>query len=107
MGGAIYLVPALIMQMLWSLLDLKMGRLLRVYQSSFVVAAVLIVLVPGFDIHYQTLQPWQLWTLPLLLLLPWMVVREAYKGHPEARTALTGVMIFLAACVNDLMIDPC
>jgi diguanylate cyclase (GGDEF)-like protein len=103
--GAIYLVPALVMQMLWSLLDLKMGRLLRIYQSCFVLVAVLIVLVPGLDIHYQTLQPWQFCTLPLLFFLPWIVVREAYKGHAEARTALTGVMIFLAACVNDLMID--
>jgi diguanylate cyclase (GGDEF)-like protein len=82
-----------------------MGRFLRVYQSTFVVAAVLVVLVPGIDIHYQTLQPWQYSTLPLVFFIPWIVIREAYKGHPEARTALTGVMIFLAACVNDLMID--
>jgi diguanylate cyclase (GGDEF)-like protein len=103
--GAIYLFPALVIQMIWSLLDLQISKLLRVYQSSFVVAAVVIVLVPGLDIHYQTLQPWQFWTIPLLFLVPWFIVREAYRGHPEARTTMAGVMIFLAACINDLMIS--
>lgn len=103
--GAIYLFPALVIQLIWSLLDLQITKLLRVYQLSFVVAAVLIVLVPGMDIHSQTLQPWQFWTIPLLLTAPWLIVREAHAGHPEARTALVGVMIFLTACINDLMID--
>ncbi len=102
---AIYLVPALVIQMFWSLLDLQIGKLLRIYQSSFVVAAVLIVLVPGIDIHYYTLEPWQYWIVPLLFFIPSLVIREAYKGHPEARTVLAGVMIFLAACISDLMID--
>ena len=66
---------------------------------------MIVVLIPGVDIHYMSLQPWQLWTLPLLPLIPWMIVREARAGHAEARTAMVGVMIFLAACVNDLMID--
>jgi diguanylate cyclase (GGDEF)-like protein len=103
--GAIYLFPALVIQLLWSLLDLQISRLLRVYQASFVLAAVLIVLVPGIDIHAQTLQPWQFWTLPLLIIIPWLIIREAHAGHPEARTALVGVLIFLAACINDLMIE--
>jgi len=87
------------------LIDLKIARFLRVYQFSFVVAAVLIVLVPGIEIHSQTLHLWQYWTLPLLLIIPWLIIREAHAGHPEARTALIGVMIFLTACTNDLMID--
>ena len=103
--GAIYLFPALFIQLIWSLLDLQITKLLRVYQLSFVVAAVLIILVPGIDIHSQTLQPWQFWILPLLLLIPWLIIREAHAGHPEARTALVGVMIFLTTCINDLMID--
>ncbi|MBE9537747.1 MAG: diguanylate cyclase [Proteobacteria bacterium] len=103
--GAIYLFPALVIQMMWSLLDLPIGRLLRVYQFSFIVIAVVIVLVPGIDIHYHTLRPWQLSTLGLLLLIPWIIVREARAGNVEARTALIGVLVFLAACTNDLMID--
>ncbi len=103
--GVIYLFPALVIQMTWSLLDLKIGRLLRAYQFSFLFAAVVVVLVPGINIHYQTLQPWQVWTLPLLPIIPWMIIREAGAGNAEARTALFGVLVFLAACTNDLMID--
>jgi diguanylate cyclase (GGDEF)-like protein len=103
--GAIYLFPALVVQMMWSLLNLPVGRLLRAYQFSFIAAAVVVVLIPGIDIHYHTLRPWQMWTLGLLLLIPWVIVREARSGNAEARTALIGVFIFLAACTNDLMID--
>jgi len=103
--GAIYLFPALVIQMVWSLLELPVGRLLRAYQLSFIVAAVVVVLVPGIDIHYHSLRPWQIWSLGLLLLIPWVVIREARSGNAEARTAFVGMFVFLAACTNDLMID--
>ncbi len=103
--GAIYLFPALVIQMIWSLLDLPIGRLLRVYQCCFIAFAFVVVLVPSIDIHYITLRPWQMWSIPLLGLIPWVIVRETRKGNPEARTALLGVLVFFAACTNDLMID--
>jgi diguanylate cyclase (GGDEF)-like protein len=46
-----------------------------------------------------------LWTLPILVIAPWLVVREARAGNGEARTLLVGLLIFLATCVNDLLID--
>ena len=103
--AAIYLLPAIALQMVWSLLQLPIGRLLRVYQLSFVVIALAVVTVPGLDIHYHTLRPWQLWSIALLAALPVAVIREARAGNAEARTALIGVLIFAAACTNDLLID--
>ncbi len=64
-----------------------------------------VALSPGLDIHYPTLHPWQLWSVPLLLAIPWIIMRETATGNREARTALAGVFIFAAACVNDLLID--
>jgi len=103
--GAIYVFPALVIQMMCSLLELPIGRLLRAYQFSFVVAAVVIVLVPGIDVHYVTLKPWQVWTLGALVFIPWVIIREARSGNPEARTVSLGMLVFTAACTNDLMID--
>ncbi|MEP6390082.1 MAG: diguanylate cyclase [Halioglobus sp.] len=103
--GAIYLFPALAIQTVWSLLDEPVGRYLRAYQLSFPIAAFVVVLVPGHDINAETLRFWQAWTLPALLLTPLLMVRKLRDHHPEARTLFLGVLIFIAACVNDLLID--
>ena len=103
--GAIYIFPAVGIQMIWSLLQLPIGRALRAYQLSFVALSVLVLLVPGHSIHYYTLNLWQLWTLPIIALAPWVIFRETRAGNPEARTVLLGTVIFLATAVNDLLID--
>jgi diguanylate cyclase (GGDEF)-like protein len=103
--GAIYLFPALAIQTVWSLLDEPIGRYLRTYQLSFPVAALIVVLVPGHDIHAETLRIWQVWTVPALVLTPVLMLRKLRDRHPEARTLFLGVLIFIAACVNDLLID--
>ncbi|MCZ6832092.1 MAG: GGDEF domain-containing protein [Gammaproteobacteria bacterium] len=103
--GMIFLFPAVAIQMMWSLLQLPIGRWLRAYQLSFIAFAILVVLVPGLDIHYYTLRPWQIWSLALLVGIPWMFIREAYSGNAEARTGLVGILVFAAACTNDLLID--
>jgi len=103
--GAIYLFPALAIQTIWLLLDEPIGRYLRAYQLSFPIAALVVVLVPGHDINAETLRVWQAWSLPALLLTPLLMVQKLRDHHPEARTLFLGVLIFIAACVNDLLID--
>ncbi|MCB1674901.1 MAG: diguanylate cyclase [Halioglobus sp.] len=104
--GAIHLLPALTLQMVWSLLREPIGRWLRIYQLSFVAASVLIVAIPGHDIHYRTVGWLELWTLPLMLVLtPGLVLRKAIQGNAEARTLLVGLLIFLVACGHDMLIN--
>jgi diguanylate cyclase (GGDEF)-like protein len=103
--GAIYLFPAIAMQTIWHLLELPVGRLMRTYQAGFVAAAVMIVAVPGMDIHYYSLKPWQLYVLPIVAYAPWIVIREARAGSAEAKTAMVGVCIFVATGINDLALD--
>ncbi|MEH6584234.1 MAG: diguanylate cyclase [Halioglobus sp.] len=102
---AIYLFPLLAIQLLWTTLGQPISRLMRVYQSGFALSAVGIVAVSGMEIHYATLHYWQFYTLPLVVYAPWLVMREARAGNPEARTALVGVIIFIATCINDLSLD--
>ena len=104
--GVIYLLPALTLQMVWSLLREPIGRWLRFYQLSFVAGSILIVVIPGHDIHYRTVGWLEWWTLPLLLVLtPWLALRKAIQGNSEARTLLVGLLVFLLACSHDILIN--
>lgn len=100
-----YLVPALSLQLVWSLVDEPMGRWLRAYQLSFVAVGLLLVAIPGLDIHAATLSYWQLWTLPAQLLAAWMLVRKMRQGHDEARTIVLGGLLFIATCIHDVFGD--
>jgi diguanylate cyclase (GGDEF)-like protein len=103
--STIYLLPALLIQMLWSLLGSPVGRLLRAYQLCFVAFSLAILCVPGISILYHTLLPWEFMCLPLIVWIPWLIVRGALAGNDEARTTMIGLVIFVAAGANDLMID--
>ncbi len=103
--GSIYLLPAIAMQLLFSAMGQPFNRLFRIYQAGFVLAALTVVLVPGLEIHFKSLSHWQLYTLPLVFYCPWLIIRQARAGHAEARTALIGVIIFVATCLNDLSMD--
>ena len=103
--GSIYLFPAVAMQLIWSTLELPISRRLRVYQTGFVAAAFAVVLIPGLEFHFSSLTYWQLYTIPLVIYAPWLIIREALAGNYEARTALVGVIIFVATCINDLALD--
>jgi diguanylate cyclase (GGDEF)-like protein len=103
--GAIYLFPAVGIQMIWALLRLPINRWLRAYQLSFVAASILVVLIPGHTVHYQTLNIWQLWLIPIMAWAPWVLLRESRAGNTEARTVLLGTVIFIGTAVNDMLID--
>lgn len=103
--GAIYLFPAVCIQLIWSLLQRPVPRWLRAYQWSFVLLAAVVVAVPGHRIHYLTLHWEQIWLFPIISYIPFVILREARAGNAEARTVALGTLLFLAACINDLLID--
>lgn len=103
--GAIYLFPAVAIQMIWSLMQVPINRWLRAYQVTFVLASLLVVAIPGATIHYETLNLWQYWILPCMVLAPWVLLREYRAGNSEARTVLLGTLIFLGTAINDMLID--
>lgn len=103
--GAIYLFPALAIQCVWTLLDQRIPLPLRLYQLSFVAASILVVAIPGHAIHVQSLGYWQLWMIPTLVVASILIVQKLREGNSEARTLFIGAAIFIATCINDLMID--
>lgn len=103
--AAIYIFPALAIQLVFSLLQQPIGAWLRVYQCVFVAFLVAVIAVPGHAAYYYTLPVWQYSTVPILVAIAWVVSRQALAGNREARTVVIGVMLFAATCINDLLID--
>ena len=103
--GAIYIFPALAIQSVWTLLDQHISLPLRFYQLTFVASSILVVAIPGHAIHVQSLGYWQLWMMPTLVLASVLLFQKLREGNSEARTLFIGAAIFMATCVNDLMID--
>jgi diguanylate cyclase (GGDEF)-like protein len=100
----IYLLPAVGLQLVYSLLGHRPLPFQRAYQAGFVILALVVLLVPGQTIHTQTLFIWQLYVLPGLLGLMVQVIWAAMHGNIEARTMLLGWALFVAAAVNDILV---
>ncbi|MBN7796121.1 sensor domain-containing diguanylate cyclase [Parahaliea mediterranea] len=103
--GLVYLLPALSIQGVWTMLDEPVGRWLRAYQVISVLLAVVLVLAPGLDLNVSTLHAWELWALLAPLGVLWLLVRKLRAGHEEARTLVVGAGLFIATCVHDALID--
>lgn len=99
-----YLLPVFAIQFLWPLLWRPIGRWLRAYQLSHVALALLAVLTPGLGFELATVRGWELWILPLPLLMVWLVLKRAWEGDPEARTLSIGVAFLALAYVHDILV---
>jgi diguanylate cyclase (GGDEF)-like protein len=102
--GTIYLLPAVGLQLVWSLLHFQPPRWVLFYQSGFVFFALVAVAIPGTDIHVHTLFFWQLYVIPGLVGALLQVVWFAANGHKEARTMTLGWALFLFAALNDILV---
>ena len=101
----LYLVPAVMIQFLWLLIGRPISRPLRVVQALSVAMAVLVAVEPGLWLNLRML-PW--WSYSMIVVGVYacgVVMREAWRGHPDARTITVGLMLVLAAIVNDIAVD--
>jgi diguanylate cyclase (GGDEF)-like protein len=102
---ALYLLPPIGLQMLVTMLEMPLNKWLRAYQYSFVLPVLLVLVMPGHEVHAATLTFWQLWCLPMLIVGPMLVVLRLREGHTLARNMVVALVIFALACLNDLIID--
>jgi signal transduction histidine kinase len=101
----LYLVPATMIQFLWLLVGRRITRPLRVVQAVSVAMAVVVAVEPGLWLNLRLL-PW--WSYAMIVLGGYafaMVVGEAWRGHPDARTITFGLVMVLGAIVNDIAVD--
>ena len=98
----VYMIIPLGIEAAWRTVGVKINRLLRIYQFSFVCFAIVAVVIPGFTILALTLNTWQIWAMPGLLLTMGFIVFQAIKGNSQARTLLLGAACVLTTTLFDM-----
>ena len=101
----LYIQPAIFIQFMWPLLNKKIPLTLRIYQFACATLAVLVVVTPGLWLNVRTIGWWELALIPVIFFSFYMIVWEAWNGHPEARTIAIGVFAVLLAGLNDIGVD--
>ncbi|HET9316626.1 MAG TPA: histidine kinase dimerization/phospho-acceptor domain-containing protein, partial [Vicinamibacteria bacterium] len=91
-------------QFVWPLLRRPVGPVLRTLQAACVLAAALVAL-PGLQLNLMLLPWWELALAVLVVLAVTLVVRESWRGNPEARAVAWGIAILCAAGVSDSAVD--
>lgn len=97
-----YLLPALAIQFIWPFFGRAIGRWTRAYQLSHVSLAVAVLATPGLTLNLLTVRASELWVLPLLVAVVLLIIKEAWKGHPDARTIGMGLVVLSATYVADI-----
>ncbi|MGI9289236.1 MAG: diguanylate cyclase, partial [Pseudomonadales bacterium] len=103
--GTIFLLPPIAIEFAARLMAVKLWRGVRWYQYSFIVLAVLVVVVPGLTINFILLPGWQVYALPAVLGLMTLVISQAWLGNTDARKTLAGVLFFAVMALFDLVSD--
>jgi signal transduction histidine kinase/DNA-binding response OmpR family regulator len=91
-------------QFVWPLLRRPVGPVLRTLQAACVLAAALVAL-PGLRLNLVLLPWWELALAVLVVLAVVLVVRESWRGNPEAQAVAWGVALLCAAGVSDAAVD--
>ncbi|MDA8016678.1 MAG: response regulator [Thermoanaerobaculia bacterium] len=99
-----FLLPALALQFLWPFLGLTWGLWVRLYQLSHAVFAVAALLTPGLAFELAVVRGWELWTLPLLLLVPILILRGALRGDRQAKMMLFGGTVAAVTFLHDIAV---
>jgi len=104
-SGTLYLFAALFLQTQWSIVDKTITPPVRIFQFYFLFAAIILVLVPGIDIHYYSRGILQFSLILGIVLMYWVVIAQAWAGQKDAQRLLAGVIICGACSVNDLLLN--
>ena len=100
---AIYILPAVGIQLISSVFSRPIGRGLRAYQLSHLALAALVGLTPDLRFNLMTVSFWQLWALPTIAFAAVVGLQEYRRGHPQAK--LLPSLFFLGTCLFDIAVD--
>ncbi len=101
----IYVLLATLIQFLWPLLGLRIGRLMRACQWLSVAIGLLVAATPGLALNVVLLPYFQLLVLVVIAAGIWAIFRQAWQHHPEARVVAVGAIVNGATVLNDVVVD--
>ncbi len=100
----LFVLPAIFFELLWRLLDRRVGKAVRAFQviDGVVVA---IAIVPGLRGNFVLLPVWEAMVLAGLGATVVVLTREALKGNQEARLVGLSMSLGALAIANDIAVD--
>ena len=98
-----HLAAALAIQFLWSFFSRPISRPLRAYQLSHLALAAFVGLWPDLRPTFASGAARWLWLLPLLVIAAVLVLKEAWRGHAEARIIAAGGAIMILFQTGELV----
>ncbi len=101
----IFLMVAGFIQLVWSLIGLRIRPPLRAYQGLNVATALLLAATPGLKLNLLVLPYWQLTVVALVVYGAWTIFREVWRQHPEAHIVAIGAIGSAVAFLNDIAVD--
>ena len=101
----LFTLVAVFIQLVWPLLGLRIGPLLRAYQWLNLAVGLLVATTPGVQLNMMVLPYWELSLLALIAYGLRAIFREAWRKHPEARILAVGTIGSTATFLNDIAID--
>ncbi len=101
----LFLLAAGFVQLVWPLLGLRIGPVLRVYQWLNVAGGLLLAATPGLWLNRIVLPYMQLGLVCLAVYGTWAIFREAWRKHPEAHIVTVGAIGSAVTFIHDIAVD--
>ncbi len=92
-------------QLVWPLVGLRIGPILRAYQMLNLGTGLIVSVTPGVRLNMLVLPYWELSLLVLIAYGVKAIFRQAWLDHPEARILAVGAIGSAFAFLNDIAID--
>ena len=101
----LYLDTALLVQLLWPLLGLRIGPILRSVQVVCLVAGSIAFVTPGLGVELVILPFWQLLVIGIIVAGTWQVFASAWRKLPESRILAVGSIAAASIFIYDMAVD--
>jgi diguanylate cyclase (GGDEF)-like protein len=100
-----YAMAPLFIQLFWTLAEAPFHWLVRLWQASYVAAALSIVVYPGLDLFYIMRPIWQVSVIVGWIPTFWMVFRQRARGSEGAKKLSLGLLAIFVFGTHDLLIN--
>ncbi len=101
----LYVIAILFVQFLWPFLSRPISTPLRVFQALNALGGIAVLVSPGLGLNLRLLPAWEAGALLLAVALLWEIGRAAWRGNPEARTVVAGLVVMTACYVHDIALE--
>lgn len=102
---SLFLVLVFLIELVWAVLERPADWWMRLFQALFLGFSLVLLAIPGLEIHYLIRPAWQAASLALVLPMSWVIGNAALHGSRSGRILGLALLAFIAFAVNDLLVN--